>query len=219
MYQQELSEFGSMHLNDNFFSFGLVVTNNGEKYQFPESYGRFVSSIKGTTSTAAGEQKQHALVPCADVFTDLNQVLEGQYEKAVDDGLCFDPEHAVVDGSVMNGINQEAVMEFELCKDRNDSAAPGCLPLTLEPTDEISIELVYAHNFVDFESKIDPVTRGVSKYAIGQLNKKEYEKEIFLTVPLLVHDVAFNDELINPLSSDGNEFEFISADSYSAFNL
>ena len=70
---------------------------------------------------------------------------------------------------------------------------------------------------MDFESRTDPVTKGVSSYRIGEISGSE--KEVVTTVPLLVHSVEFNDELINPLPSDANSYEFISIESYASVSV
>ena len=108
IYSSELSEFGSINLHDNFFNFGILVTRGDEEsYQIPESVGRWLSK---TTNGEDEEDHQpvqsYPLVPCGDVFTNLNQELKKDAQQAVDDGLCIDVEQAFVDGSKSDGINK-----------------------------------------------------------------------------------------------------------------
>ena len=76
--------------------------------------------------------------------------------------------------------------------------------------------MVYSHNFVDFGSFGEPMKRGISIQRFYQLT--HFNKEYFFKVPLIVHDVDFQDNLINPLSAPEGSLQFVSTDSVSAFD-
>ena len=49
--------------------------------------------------------------------------------------------------------------------------------------------MVYSHNFVDFGSFGKPLKRGISTYEFFDIT--HFDKENFMKIPLLVHDVDF----------------------------
>ena len=79
------------------------------------------------------------------------------------------------------------------------------------------IKLVYTHNFVDFDSLTDPISRGVSIFSME--TNLSWTKEIITKMPCLLHQVQFNDELVNPLASSDDASLFISADSQQSFDF
>ena len=73
MIKSEVDDLGTMNLNDGFFNYGVHVTHerSGEKYIMPEKIGRWVSTIPEGQAELRDVVKR-PLVPCAEVFTDLN---------------------------------------------------------------------------------------------------------------------------------------------------
>ena len=63
-----------MNLEDNLFSYGVYIHNEktDEPLTFPESFGRFHTTISGSESD--GYEKQPTK-PCSEVFIDLTQEL------------------------------------------------------------------------------------------------------------------------------------------------
>ena len=76
---------------------------------------------------------------------------------------------------------------------------------------------MYSHNFVDFKALGDPVSRYISFYTLDYLDGFFGSSSLDLSVPLVVHEVEFKDELFNPIVTKGSNHNFISADSQSTF--
>ena len=78
MYKSELDEYGAMNLQENFFSYGVFVTNGktGEPLTFPEGFGRFVTKIRGSEPGTSSQP----MMSCSEVYTDLNQELSSRLE-------------------------------------------------------------------------------------------------------------------------------------------
>lgn len=70
------------------------------------------------------------------------------------------------------------------------------------------VDLLYAHNFIDFQAFEEPVKRGLFTMKVGTVHGKDTKIEI----PIDVHSVTFNDELLNPITPEDSSYLFMSAD-------
>lgn len=73
IYKAELLDLGTVNLNDAFFNYGIIVKHlSGANHVMPERIGRWVSRIKGAYGDHSVVTVIRPLVPCAEVFTNLN---------------------------------------------------------------------------------------------------------------------------------------------------
>ena len=107
-----------------------------------------------------------------------------------------------------------------MCKDREDDHGLDCLtfekfypsPVTTLLQELLPrINLIYSHNFMDFNAFTEPVTKSVSIYPLE--SELVASSEVRFELPCVVHQVQLNDNLIDPLSSADDTFNFISAES------
>lgn len=62
---------------------------------------------------------------------------------------------------------------------------------------------------MDFEAKSEPLKRGVQVVMLEGMGKNGLDIEVMLKV----HEVAFDDELFNPLSQEAGRYKFLSTGS------
>ena len=73
MYKSELDDLGKVNLNDGFFNYGIHVQHySGAKHVMPEIIGRWVSRIQEAHPERGAVVVRRPLVPCTEVFTNLN---------------------------------------------------------------------------------------------------------------------------------------------------
>ena len=78
---------------------------------------------------------------------------------------------------------------------------------------EPEMEVIYAHNFIDFFKFTNPLRRTITFQNVGEVFKTKYITEIDLNI----HDVTLNDELIHPLDQQTDSFQYISFESFGTF--
>ena len=157
---------------------------------------------------------------CESQFADMNmEVTKRAKRDVLPNGLCMNGEHAIVEGSVLTGVEQSFQVRFQHCTSRSDLSgvlnADGsplvCMGLN-ESQDWIkekrpSYDVFFSFNFLDFAEKGDYYKKGLTTVAMGQFTGMT-TKSVY--VPLKMNVMSVEDEILNPFDYDSEEYYYIS---------
>ena len=111
----------------------------------------------------------------------------------------------------MFGINKIAKLVWEPCQRRTDDQKPECMPPAQQKTwiqrQKISLTHIHSHNFIDFDSFDQPLQRAATGDRLGNLY---LDGMISTEMPLVMYDVSIQDNILNPLPSESQNFQFLS---------
>lgn len=81
----------------------------------------------------------------------------------------------------------------------------------------LDAHIVLSNNYLDYEEFDEPLKRSAQTFLLGRLNKFSRTA----TIPLKLHEVTMDDELINPLEGEDSnyyqQYYYISPENQSAF--